>query len=1435
MRTSSALKVSLISFVTIAALAAFFVSTTYAHALAVPAACATAASPSLTLTQHVTEPDSGFHGDWATDSFAENVLVYQATDNTICAVGTTTGATFVTTGPFSPGAGVSLAAGITGTFSGGETWVFPTGTTISTTSTSVTLADNNSVSDGQFGSWQSSVLSNTTGATDYSFTYVTDADPSITWTNANSSTGDITNPTLTTVYVNGATGSDLNIGSSVAPFKTIQAAVNAVPDNGTVNVAAGTYDSFTVSGKNGITIDGAGVGSTIISPSTLIDTGVSDKYDVDMHSSVFVNNSTGITLEDMTIQSTNATPVSSSGAGSGINNAIVFWNSSSGTIKDSSVTGTYSISGAQTGQGIAVDASSGTNTLTIDNVNISGFQKNGIQAIDGNGSTGATDTISLTVKNGSITGTGSTGAIAQNGIVVWNRGGGSVSASVDGTTISNFSYSNSGATAAGILAYGSGAISSVRKATFANNQINVSTAGGSNNTIDATQNYWNSSTGPAIGTIDGETGTITYLPWYVDAAKTVLSNLASIDTFSVNSISGSIDQTGKTISVTVPAGTALTSLAPTVAFTGASVTPNSGAATNFSTPPVDYAVTSVDGSVTTHYAVTVKKSQTISVTTAAPSSATYGSGFTVAANSDSGLPVAITVSGGCSLTSGGSGSAAITMTSGTTACAVNFDQSGDATDNAATRVTENVAAQKASLTVTGITASSREYDADTDARINTTSATLVGATSSDPILLDSTHAVGTFSDKNVGTGKTVQISGLVTNANTNNYTLVQPTATANITKHTINGSINAQSKVYDGSQSATVTAFVTALGSDDLALTGTGNFSDKNVGIGKTVSLTNPSLTGTDAGNYALGNVSNTTANITAKSLTVSATGVDKTYDGTTDATVTLASTDEVNGDDLTMSYTSASYSDANVENNKLVAVSGISISGTDAGNYSLQNTTAAAVANIIPASSTVHLTCSDVIYNGAAQTPCTASVSGAGGLSQALSVDYSGNTNVGTASSTASYAGDSNHEGSSATVDFSVDPAPVTVTADALSKTYGQSDPTLTFTHDALQGTDTDSVFTGSLHRASGESVGTYAVDQGTLAASNYAITFVPANFTINADTSAASDPVATSTDQVTGDVYGTIPSTTSTTSVTTGGTLTVSIPAGTTVTGTSTWDGVITMPTATTTYTSPTPPSGFDYTVVNAIEVGAPDQELTFNKGVRLVFQGQSADHVGWSRNGVFTEISNICSGDSQAVGDALPDGGDCKYSAGADLVVWTKHFTTFMTFSQSITSGSNPNNGGASVSGGGGGGGGGIITQSTGNTGSVGSLDNGGGQVLGAATYHFTRSLTVGARGQDVIELQKILMAEGDMASSTPTGYFGALTKAAVVKYQTAHGITPASGYVGPKTIAILNQGSTPTQTDETKSLMIQSLQQQLQALLAKIAGFSASTSASTTMNR
>jgi hypothetical protein len=81
------------------------------------------------------------------------------------------------------------------------------------------------------------------------------------------------------------------------------------------------------------------------------------------------------------------------------------------------------------------------------------------------------------------------------------------------------------------------------------------------------------------------------------------ANSKEITGFSFASPEAAGDISGTSISVTVPYGTALTALVPTITHSGASVTPASGTAQDFSSP-VTYTVTAEDGS-TREYTVTV--------------------------------------------------------------------------------------------------------------------------------------------------------------------------------------------------------------------------------------------------------------------------------------------------------------------------------------------------------------------------------------------------------------------------------------------------------------------------------------------------------------------------------------------------------------------------------------------------------------------------------------------------------------------------------------------------------------------------------------------------------------------------------------------------------------------------------------------------------------
>jgi len=235
--------------------------------------------------------------------------------------------------------------------------------------------------------------------------------------------------------------------------------------------------------------------------------------------------------------------------------------------------------------------------------------------------------------------------------------------------------------------------------------------------------------------------------------------------------------------------------------------------------------------------------------------------------------------------------------------------------------------------------------------------------------LDGKAGSGAFADKDAGTGKTVNISGLsIGGTDAGNYTFnTTASAVADITPLAITGSITIDNKVYDGNATATILArtLTGVIGLDDVSYTGgAATFDTKDVGTGKTVTGTSLSLAGSAAGNYTVNTTTSTTADITKAALTVSATGINKTYDGDTTAAVTL-SDNRISGDVLTDSYTGASFADKNVGTGKTMSATGISISGTDAGNYTFNTTASSTVDITTKALTIIGTTASNKVYDG--------------------------------------------------------------------------------------------------------------------------------------------------------------------------------------------------------------------------------------------------------------------------------------------------------------------------------------------------------------------------------------------------------------------------------------------------------------------------------------
>ena len=434
-----------------------------------------------------------------------------------------------------------------------------------------------------------------------------------------------------------------------------------------------------------------------------------------------------------------------------------------------------------------------------------------------------------------------------------------------------------------------------------------------------------------------------------------------------------------------------------------------------------------------------------------------------------------------------------------------------------------------------ITTADKVYDGTTSAAANATFTAADTVYTGDDLRIQ--NGTAAFSDANVGTGKTVTFSGFaLAGDSVGNYLLnsCTATATADITAKdvTVTG-IRASDKVYDGTAVAEMNygsvSFTGLVDGEDLTIMVTGTFSDANAGEGKTVSITDAALVnGTNgrADNYHLTSFNTTTtADITARPITITAGSDTKTYDGTAltrntydavytgDATKTALAAGDVLEVTVSGSRTAAGSSD-NTASGAVIRNNNVDVTA----NYQITYAKGTLTVN----RKAVTITASDAskTYDGTALTEsgftATALEAGDNHTFTVVMTEESTITKVGTqpnviatvdgvAVSTESATEVGNYFVTIENGALTITAKALTVTADAQSKPYGKADPALTYTTDGLVAGDS---VTGALTRAEGENVGTYEIGQGTLTAgANYVISYTAALLTINkanADTTA-------------------------------------------------------------------------------------------------------------------------------------------------------------------------------------------------------------------------------------------------------------------------------------------------------------------------------------------
>ncbi len=133
--------------------------------------------------------------------------------------------------------------------------------------------------------------------------------------------------------------------------------------------------------------------------------------------------------------------------------------------------------------------------------------------------------------------------------------------------------------------------------------------------------------------------------------------------------------------------------------------------------------------------------------------------------------------------------------------------------------------------------------------------------------------------------------------------------------------------------------------------------------------------------------------------------------------------------------------------------------------------------------------------------------------------------------------------------------------------------------------------------------------------------------------------------------------------------------IPAGTTITASKNWNGKINTPVVRDNNSvTVTPVAGKTSSVSTVIEIGATGNiPLTFSKSVRIKIPNQAGKLAGCVTGGVFTPITRVLSDDNQTAADAeIPANGEGMINVGQDMIIWTKHFTQFVSYTQTSTGG-------------------------------------------------------------------------------------------------------------------------------------------------------------------
>lgn len=377
-----------------------------------------------------------------------------------------------------------------------------------------------------------------------------------------------------------------------------------------------------------------------------------------------------------------------------------------------------------------------------------------------------------------------------------------------------------------------------------------------------------------------------------------------------------------------------------------------------------------------------------------------------------------------------------------------------------------------------------------------------------------------IASRNVGTENLTNMTGL--SLDNSNYTLTGATGSITVSARPITISTSNVTKTYDAGLTASGTAVAsggTTLGTSDTLSGGTFAFTDVNAGsANKTVTVSGVTVNdGNSGNNYTVTYASNTTSTINKATLTVSGT---KVYDGNANMLSYLTLGGLVNGE--TLGYSAATANSSQVSANGSNYVSSITLTdGTgQASNYQIPASYNASTNSITITARPINVTvdAKTKVY-GEANPSLTYALEangtnrglvGSDTFSGGLTTAATSSSNVGSYDVTQGTLANGNYAITlvSGTNALSVTARPITLTATAASKIYGDNDPSLAMTANTtstgagLASGDTLAEVTGTLTREAGNNAGIYDIALGSGAkAGNYTITFTTDNnaFIIN------------------------------------------------------------------------------------------------------------------------------------------------------------------------------------------------------------------------------------------------------------------------------------------------------------------------------------------------